>query len=136
FPFSQGQPLIRYRTRDLVTREVCACGRSDSFQFHGRDINTVLAPGESRALLTPIEVTDAWYDHLLGSDLNLDPDALHLAAVVPDFRAVPGGEPRARLTRSGTWPQAGPDGTKRIDAFLGWITDTAAERGVALDIVD
>lgn len=132
YPFSQGQPLIRYRTRDLVSRQTCACGRSDSFLFHGRDIGTVLSADGRRALLTSMEVTDAWYQHLLGPDS--DPDTLRMAGIVPAFLAVDGDTPRASLKRVEFWSEAGPEVAKRIDAFLDWLTTTAKDRGVALDL--
>ena len=129
YPFSQGQPLIRYRTKDLVVRKVCACGRSDSFQFLGRDIGTVLAPDGLRALLTSMEVTEAWYDHLLSGDG--DPSTWRIAAASPTFHALDGT--RARLTRHEAWSEAQPEAAKRIDRFLDWLTATAAERGVELE---
>lgn len=135
FPFSQGQPLIRYRTRDLVIREVCSCGRSDSFQFQGRDIGTVLDPTGTRALLTPMAITDAWYEHLLGP--AMDPPALHLAAMVPRFGATPAAtRPRAWLQREEAWSHADEDGTRRVDGFLDWLRRTATDRGIELDILD
>ncbi len=61
FPFVQGQPVIRYATRDLFRLERGGCAQGDGYRFVGRvDSSWILpVPGEAPVVIGSAEVLDA-----------------------------------------------------------------------------
>jgi len=94
FPFSQYQPLIRYRTGDLVDATSSVCEPEElSFRLVGRVSETPLAvvDGRARPLVEPLRVW-AMLDRLVGVARAPLPDD-----TLPELAGAALGEPVGRL---------------------------------------